>query len=68
MNRVEKVLSIVIPSYNVAKHLPNTIPTFLSIPDELLERLEIIIVNDGSKDNTLEVAEQLQYRHECLVS
>lgn len=60
MNRVEKVLSIVIPSYNVAKHLPNTIPTFLSIPDELLERLEIIIVNDGSKDNTLEVAEQLQ--------
>lgn len=60
MHRMKKILSIVIPSYNVAEYLPHTIPTFLEIPEELLEALEIIIVNDGSKDDTLSVAKEVQ--------
>lgn len=58
MNMSEKVLSIVIPSYNAENYLLETIPTMLAIPN--LEKLEIIIINDGSKDNTLSVANQLK--------
>ena len=53
-----KVLSIVVPSYNAEQYLPETIPTML--PASNLEKLELIIVNDGSKDNTLDIAKKLQ--------
>lgn len=53
-----KVLSIVVPSYNAESYLMETIPTMLSVPN--LDKLEIVIINDGSKDNTLSVANQLK--------
>lgn len=55
---MEKILTITVPSYNAENYLLETIPTMLSISN--LEKLEIIIVNDGSKDNTLAVAQQLK--------
>ncbi len=49
-------LSVIIPAYNEAKRLPNT----LKAVDEYLRRqsyeYEILVVNDGSKDNTAEIA------------
>jgi len=54
----KKILSIVVPSYNVGAYLSETMPTILSIPN--LDKLELIIVNDGSSDNTLFVAKQLE--------
>jgi dolichyl-phosphate beta-glucosyltransferase len=53
-------LSIVIPSYNEELRLPTTleqITTFLSI---LGRDTEILVVDDGSKDRTAEVAESFQ--------
>lgn len=48
------VLSIVIPSYHVAKFLEHGLKTMLNIKNA--DKLEILIVNDGSRDNTKEVA------------
>ena len=50
-----KVLTFVIPSYNSAHFLDKCIGSMLC--PEVLEELEIIIVNDGSQDNTIEVAQ-----------
>lgn len=55
---MEKLLSITVPSYNAENYLLETIPTMLGISN--LDKLEIIIVNDGSKDNTLSIANQLK--------
>ncbi|TPH23491.1 glycosyltransferase family 2 protein [Haemophilus haemolyticus] len=55
---MNKILTITVPSYNAESYLLETIPTMLSISNP--EKLEIIIVNDGSKDNTLAVAQQLK--------
>ncbi|HFU3730806.1 TPA: glycosyltransferase family 2 protein [Streptococcus suis] len=55
---MNKILSIVVPSYNAEPYLLETIPTMLSVTN--LDKLEIIIVNDGSTDNTLYIAEQLK--------
>lgn len=52
---MEKILTIVIPSYNVARFLPEVMPTY--IDDRILDKLEILIVNDGSKDETGKIAE-----------
>ncbi|MDG2941708.1 glycosyltransferase family 2 protein [Exercitatus varius] len=55
---MNKILSIVVPSYNAGIYLPETIPTMLSISN--LDKLEVIIVNDGSQDNTLAIASKLK--------
>ncbi len=51
-------LSIIIPAYNAGKYLERCVGSCEehSVPQD---EFEIIVVNDGSKDNTLEVAESL---------
>lgn len=51
-----KVLSIIIPAYNSEKFLDKCVSSLL-VP-EVLDRVDIIIVNDGSTDNTVETAEK----------
>ena len=51
-----KVLTFVIPAYNSEKFLDVGIPTMLR-PD-ILDKLEIIIVNDGSTDGTAQAAQK----------
>ena len=53
---MEKILSIIIPSYNSQKFLDKGIPTFLD--SKVLDSLDIIIVNDGSTDETASAAEK----------
>ena len=50
-----KVLSLIVPSYNSEKFLDRVIPSFLH--PEVIEKLDVIIVNDGSKDATAEIAQ-----------
>lgn len=51
---MKKILTIVIPAYNIAPYI-NTIMNSL-IASKYLNQLDILIVNDGSKDNTVEKA------------
>lgn len=50
----EPVLTIVVPAYNVEDYLAKCIHSLVSHRN--LGKTEIIIVNDGSKDRTLEIA------------
>lgn len=52
---MEKILSIVIPAYNVEKYLNRCLRSF-EVP-EILEKLEVLIINDGSTDGTQMLAE-----------
>ena len=51
------ILSVIIPSYNVAQFLNNTV--FSIMDQKNANKIEILIVNDGSKDNTAEIAKKL---------
>lgn len=64
---MEKLISIVIPSYNSASFLPETVPTFVNISESVRNKVEVIIVNDGSTDNTLEVANELATQYPDVV-
>ena len=56
-----KLLSFIIPSYNCSAFLPKCIGSMLH--PELLSQLEIIVVNDGSSDNTAAVAEEFAKKY-----
>ena len=51
---MDKILSVSIASYNVEKFLDQTLESCL-VP-EIMDKLEVIIVNDGSKDGTAGIA------------
>lgn len=53
---MEKILSFIIPSYNSQGFLDTCIPSFAH--EKVLGELDIIIVNDGSQDDTAAVAEK----------
>ncbi len=60
-----KILSFVIPAYNSAQYLPKCIGSMLS--PQVLDALEIIVVNDGSQDNTVEVVREYETRYPGVV-
>ncbi|MEM8830638.1 MAG: glycosyltransferase family A protein [Cyanobacteria bacterium P01_G01_bin.19] len=49
-------ISIVIPAYNAAQTITETIE---SVQQQTVDDWELIVVNDGSTDNTLEVLQQI---------
>ena len=51
-------LSIVVPAYNEAQRLPRGLSTLLDYARRRTERIEIIVVDDGSGDQTVAAAEQ----------
>lgn len=60
---MEKLLSIAIPSYNMEKYLCRCLDTFVTEDNSLLDKLEIIVVNDGSKDSTSAIAHDYQSKY-----
>ena len=69
---MHKTLTIVIPSYNMEAYLPRCIDSLgidslnkVVIPDNgtLGDRLEVLIVNDGSTDKTSEIAHGFESRY-----
>ncbi len=50
-----KLLTVAVPTYNTEKYLDRCLLSLL-YDESILDQLEIIIVNDGSKDNSLAIA------------
>ena len=53
---MNKILTISIASYNAEKDIPRCLDSF--IRSSVLNKLDIIVVNDGSSDNTYKIASE----------
>ena len=60
-------LSCVIPAYNEADSLPLVLPGLWKALGALTDRFEIVVVNDGSRDTTLNVLSALAVRYPGIV-
>jgi glycosyltransferase involved in cell wall biosynthesis len=56
-------ISVIMPNYNHGKWLPRSIGAILA---QEVSSLEIILIDDGSTDNSLEVIAGLCKRHDCI--
>jgi glycosyltransferase involved in cell wall biosynthesis len=71
-----KLLSVIIPAYNEEKTIAEIIERVLAVRQALLEKLdidmEVIVVNDGSKDRTAERVQEYKKKHSkspiCLLN
>ena len=64
----KKILSIIIPTYNAAKFLDKGLSSFIIDDNSLLNMLDIIVVNDGSTDNSVEIAQKYVNKYQGLNS
>ncbi len=60
---LEHTLSIIVPAYNEAGNIELALDDLLDIIKGNEEKVEIIVINDGSKDNTGEIAEGYARKH-----
>jgi glycosyltransferase involved in cell wall biosynthesis len=58
-----RTLSVFFPAYNDAPSLPALIGKTFSVLKQTVDDFEVIVVNDGSYDDTAEVLKELQQRH-----
>jgi glycosyltransferase involved in cell wall biosynthesis len=61
--RPKTYLSIIIPAYNEAKRLPDTLEKITSFQERQKYSSEVLVVENGSQDNTLEIAREFSSRH-----
>ena len=58
---LEKLLTIVVPAYNVEKYIKNCLDSFIDL--SVLRSLEILIVDDGSTDSTASLAHTYEQKY-----
>lgn len=56
---MEKTLTIVIPTYNMQDYLRRCLDSLI-VPEEQMKQLEVLVINDGSKDNSSAIAHEYQ--------
>ena len=59
-------VSIIVPAYNEEKTIANTVLSSLAL-NYPKEKLEIVVVNDGSKDRTKDICEVFEKRGEIIL-
>lgn len=59
---MNKILTIVVPTYNVEKYLSRCLDSLL-YDEKTNKKIEIIVVNDGSKDNSLKIANEYKEKY-----
>lgn len=59
---MNKILTIVIPSYNTSKYIDDCVPTFLAAK-KVLNDIELLFINDGSIDDTQSKIESYQRQY-----
>ena len=62
---MQKRLSIIVPTYNMEAYLERCVESVLRTPS--LAAVEVVIVNDGSRDGSLRIARELSDRYTSTV-
>lgn len=61
---MEKIISIIVPVYNVEKYLPDCIESLLS---QTFKNIEVILVDDGSTDNSSSICDEYKLKDDRII-
>ena len=56
---MDKTLTLVIPTYNMEAYLSHCLNSLI-VSEDLMSKLEVLVVNDGSKDRSSEIAHKFE--------
>lgn len=59
---MSKLLSIIIPTYNMQKYMHHCLDSLL-VSNEKMEQLEVLVINDGSKDDSSKIAHEYETKY-----
>ena len=60
---MEKILTLIIPTYNAEKFLDKGLTSFIMDDTKLMDELEVLVVIDGSPDRSIDVAQKYVDRY-----
>lgn len=55
----DKLLTITVPTYNIEQYISRCIESFKEVDSKYYSEFEILVINDGSTDNSVKVVEDL---------
>lgn len=58
-----KLLTIVIPTYNMQDYLPHCLDSLILMDTALMAQLEVLVINDGSKDTSSVIAREYEVKY-----
>lgn len=58
---MSKLLTIIIPTYNMQDYLKRCLDSLI-VPSDQMDQLEVLVINDGSTDNSSDIAHSYQNR------
>ena len=67
MAKIIKELSVFLPAYNEENHVKTTTLKVKKVLEKIADKWEIIIINDGSKDRTGEIADSLSNKFKSKI-
>lgn len=60
---MKKSLSVIIPTYNMEKYLDKCLTSLIVSDKELMKQLEVLVIIDGSKDNSSKIAHTYEEKY-----
>ena len=56
---MNKILSIIVPTYNMERYLRRCLDSLI-VSDENMQRIEVLVINDGSRDSSSQIAHEYE--------
>ncbi len=60
---MDKILTIIIPTYNMERYLHKSLKSLIVDDKQLMDSLEVLVINDGSKDRSSQIAHEYEERY-----
>ena len=59
---MEKLLTLIVPTYNMEQYLERCL-TSLIIDSDQMDLMQVLVINDGSKDRSSEIAHSFEDKY-----
>ena len=63
----QKILSISVAAYNLGDMIKDNLDSFIKANKDVLDKVEILVTNDGSTDNTADIVRGYERKYKGII-